>query len=147
MSKETKTIIGSGLAGPLLAIFLGQRGHSIHLFEKRSDLRVEKISAGRSINLALSHRGIRALKVAKVFDEIELNEQIKESLNKKPLYHKTILLKLLRIKQVPGAIPTFNLYVNFPQWFGPTQLGFIENRLRSLYDLVGCPIQFNLRRV
>ena len=71
MSKDAKTIIGSGLAGPLLAIFLGQRGYSIHLFEKRPDLRIEKTSVGRSINLALSHRGIRALKAAKVFDEIE----------------------------------------------------------------------------
>ena len=71
MHKDTKTIIGSGLAGPLLAIFLGQRGYPIHLFEKRPDLRIETMSVGRSINLALSHRGISALKVAKVFDEIE----------------------------------------------------------------------------
>ena len=71
MHKDTKTIIGSGLAGPLLATFLGQKGYPIHLFEKRPDLRIEKTSVGRSINLALSYRGIRALKVAKVFDEIE----------------------------------------------------------------------------
>jgi len=71
MAKETKTIIGSGLAGPLLAIYLGQRGYPVRLYEKRPDIRIEKISAGRSINLALSHRGISALKVANVFNEIK----------------------------------------------------------------------------
>ena len=71
MHKEIKTIIGSGLSGPLLAIFLSQRDYQVQLYEKRLDLRREKISAGRSINLALSHRGINALKSANVFDAIE----------------------------------------------------------------------------
>ena len=63
-----KTIIGSGLAGPLLAILLAKRGYSIDLFEKRADLRLESVSAGRSINLALSYRGIEALKSASIFE-------------------------------------------------------------------------------
>jgi len=71
MSDKTKTIIGSGLSGPLLAIFLSQRDYCVKLYEKRLDLRIEEISVGRSINLALSHRGIDALKAAKIFDEIE----------------------------------------------------------------------------
>ena len=71
MLKDKKIIIGSGLAGPLLAIFLGQRGYFIRLFEKRPDLRIETMSVGRSINLALSHRGINALKSANVFDAIK----------------------------------------------------------------------------
>ena len=71
MNAENKIIIGSGLAGPLLAIYLSQRGHTIDLYEKRSDLRIENISVGKSINLALSHRGIKALKSADVFDQIE----------------------------------------------------------------------------
>ncbi len=68
---KNKTIIGSGLAGPLLAILLAQRGYEIDLFEKRQDPRKADISAGRSINLALSHRGIKALKSTGVFSEIE----------------------------------------------------------------------------
>ncbi len=64
-------IIGSGLAGPLLAILLAQKGFKIDLFEKRDDFRKSKNSAGRSINLALSHRGIKALKKAKLFDMVE----------------------------------------------------------------------------
>ena len=71
MTTGNKIIIGSGLAGPLLAIYLSQRGHKVDLYEKRPDLRVENISAGRSINLALSHRGIKALKSANVFDKVE----------------------------------------------------------------------------
>ena len=71
MSSDNKIIIGSGLAGPLLAIYLSQRNHNVELYEKRSDLRVENISVGRSINLALSHRGIKALQAADVFDKIE----------------------------------------------------------------------------
>jgi len=66
-----KTIIGSGLTGPLLAIMLANRGYTVDLYEKRADLRKADISAGRSINLALSHRGIQALKSANVFNEIE----------------------------------------------------------------------------
>ena len=66
-----KIIIGSGLAGPLLAIYLSQRGYPVQLYEKRPDLRVENISVGRSINLALSHRGIKAIKSADIFDKIE----------------------------------------------------------------------------
>ena len=71
MDKEKKIIIGSGLAGPLLAIYLGQRNFSVELHEKRSDLRINNISAGKSINLALSHRGIEALKAADIFDKIK----------------------------------------------------------------------------
>ena len=66
-----KTIIGSGLTGPLLAIMLANRGYTVDLYEKRADLRKADISAGRSINLALSHRGIHALKSANIFNEIE----------------------------------------------------------------------------
>ena len=71
MDHNKKIIIGSGLAGPLLAICLSQRDYSVKLFEKRSDPRINDISAGRSINLALSHRGIKALKHADVFTEVE----------------------------------------------------------------------------
>jgi len=64
------TIIGSGLSGPLLAILLAELGYSVDLYEKRIDPRQESLSAGRSINLALSHRGIEALKSANVFEQI-----------------------------------------------------------------------------
>ena len=71
MSSDNKIIIGSGLTGPLLAIYLSQRGYEVDLYEKRPDLRIKNISVGRSINLALSHRGIKALRSADIFDKIE----------------------------------------------------------------------------
>jgi kynurenine 3-monooxygenase len=63
-------IIGCGLAGPLAAIYLARRGIAVDLYERRPDLRKVAISAGRSINLALSARGIHALDQAGVWDAI-----------------------------------------------------------------------------
>ena len=80
-------------------------------------------------------------------DSIELDDKIKNAFMRKPLYHKRNLLKLLKIKKNPSAIPSFTLYVNFPQWFGPSQLGFIENTLRKTYDFEGCPIRFTTQKV
>ncbi len=54
-------LIGSGLAGGLLAAYLGRRGHEVDLFERRADPREGNIVGGRSINLAISTRGIHAL--------------------------------------------------------------------------------------
>ncbi|MDQ3017802.1 MAG: FAD-dependent monooxygenase [Bacteroidota bacterium] len=54
-------ISGAGLCGTLLALQLAQRGHRITVIEKRGDLRHEAVAAGRSINLALSDRGLAAL--------------------------------------------------------------------------------------
>jgi kynurenine 3-monooxygenase len=65
------TIIGSGLAGSLMALMLANRGYKVVVFEKRPDMRLTEMSAGRSINLALSDRGIAALKRAGV-DELIL---------------------------------------------------------------------------
>jgi kynurenine 3-monooxygenase len=61
MKKEI-TIIGSGLVGSLLSIYLAKRGHKVKVYERRSDMRKEKMAAGRSINLALSDRGLLARK-------------------------------------------------------------------------------------
>ena len=55
-------IIGAGLAGSLLAIYLARRGFEIDVYEARGDMRHESVAAGRSINLALSDRGITALR-------------------------------------------------------------------------------------
>lgn len=65
------TLIGSGLAGPLLAIGLVQQGFSVRLYERRSDMRRVRTSAGRSINLALSTRGIYALRQAGLWPAIQ----------------------------------------------------------------------------
>src|SRR5436305_3445216 len=65
------TLVGSGLTGPLLAIELKKRGYGVRLYERRPDMRKVKISAGRSINLALSTRGIHALRAAGIWEEMQ----------------------------------------------------------------------------
>ncbi|MEO6610598.1 MAG: NAD(P)/FAD-dependent oxidoreductase [Chitinophagaceae bacterium] len=69
MKKEI-TIIGAGLVGSLLSIYLSRRGYKVKLFERRGDMRLEKMSAGRSINLALSDRGLLALEKVGLAAEI-----------------------------------------------------------------------------
>jgi len=64
------TIAGAGLAGALLAVLLGRRGYQVRLLESRPDMRKCQISAGRSINLALSSRGIHALRLAGLMDQV-----------------------------------------------------------------------------
>jgi len=58
------TLIGAGLGGALAAIFLARRGHEVTIYEQRPDLRRAALPAGRSINLALANRGLKALRAA-----------------------------------------------------------------------------------
>jgi kynurenine 3-monooxygenase len=67
---ETISLIGAGLTGPLLALGLRKRGFGVEIYERRPDIRRLRISAGRSINLALSTRGIHALTEAGLWDEM-----------------------------------------------------------------------------
>lgn len=64
------TIIGSGLVGSLWAIYLLKAGYKVKVFERRSDMRKANISAGKSINLAMSTRGWKALDTIGIGDEI-----------------------------------------------------------------------------
>ena len=75
MSKQKVIIIGAGLAGSLLSIYLSKRGIAVEIYESRGDMRKEKIAAGRSINLALSDRGIAALREVGM-DEYMLAEAV-----------------------------------------------------------------------
>jgi kynurenine 3-monooxygenase len=63
-------IIGAGLCGSLLALRLGQRGYNVTVMEKRPDLRKVDISAGRSINLAFSDRGNKAMKLVGLEEKV-----------------------------------------------------------------------------
>ena len=71
MQKKETLIIGAGLVGSLLAIYLSKRGHAVKVYERRKDMRKETITAGRSINLALSDRGIRALEETGIMESIK----------------------------------------------------------------------------
>src|SRR5258706_2144959 len=72
-NKQHIAIAGAGLVGSLLSIYLAKRGHQVSVFELRPDMRKQALDAGRSINLALSNRGLRAL------DEVGLTAEIKKA--------------------------------------------------------------------
>lgn len=71
MSKSV-TIVGAGLVGSLLSIYLAKRGYKVNVYERRGDMRKQSMIAGRSINLALSDRGWRGLK------GVNIEKQIRE---------------------------------------------------------------------
>ncbi len=72
MLKKNISILGGGLVGSLLSIYLAKKGHQINVFERRPDLRLANVDVGRSINMALSDRGWKAL------EEIGLAEELKK---------------------------------------------------------------------
>lgn len=69
-SDKTAIIIGAGLVGSLWAIFLTKAGYRVQVFERRPDMRLTNIAAGKSINLATSYRGWKALDLVGIGDEI-----------------------------------------------------------------------------
>lgn len=76
VKRETITLVGAGLAGSLLAVFLARRGFRVEVYEKRPDIRLESAGTGqagrtsRSINLAMSVRGLHALHQVGLKDEV-----------------------------------------------------------------------------
>lgn len=82
MPDHRVAIIGAGLAGSLLSIYLAKRGIEVDVYEARGDMRLEEVAAGRSINLALSDRGIAALREVGM-DEYMLAEAV-------PMYGRMI---------------------------------------------------------
>lgn len=69
--KRSVTILGAGLVGSVLAVLLRKRGYEVTVFERRTDMRKENAAAGRSINLAMSDRGWKALELAGLRAAIE----------------------------------------------------------------------------
>jgi len=68
--KKNAIIVGAGLVGSLWAIYLSKAGYRVSIYERRDDIRKTDISAGKSINLALSFRGWKALDAVGIGDEI-----------------------------------------------------------------------------
>src|SRR4051812_14988613 len=64
------TVVGAGLVGSLVSIYLAKKGYNVSVFERRPDMRTADIVAGRSINLALSDRGWRGLEGVGIAEEI-----------------------------------------------------------------------------
>jgi len=63
-------VVGAGLVGPLLSLFLARRGYTVRMLEGRSDPRVQRDSQGRSINLTLATRGWKALSALGLAEQV-----------------------------------------------------------------------------
>ncbi|MCC6816087.1 MAG: FAD-dependent monooxygenase [Saprospiraceae bacterium] len=70
LSNKKFSVVGAGLVGSLVALRLLQKGFQIEVYESREDMRLHPMSAGRSINLALSHRGLEALKLVGLEEQV-----------------------------------------------------------------------------
>jgi len=125
--KKDITIIGAGLVGSLLSIYLAKRGHKVSVYERRSDMRNEELSAGRSINLALSDRGLLAL------EKVGLSEEIKKI---------CILMHGRQIHNVDGSI-TFQPYGKEGQYINSVSRGELNKRLMSIAEEHSVEIYFN----
>ncbi|MBK8685227.1 MAG: NAD(P)-binding protein [Bacteroidetes bacterium] len=69
-NKQQVSILGAGLVGSLLAVLFQKRGYTVQIFERRSDMRLASMSAGKSINLAMSMRGWAGLQKAGLEEDI-----------------------------------------------------------------------------
>ena len=92
-TQKTASIIGSGLVGSLWAVYLSKAGYKVSTYDRRSDLRNVALSAGKSINLATSFRGWKAL------DTLGIGDQIREIAI--PMYSRTIHEQENRITTMP----------------------------------------------
>jgi kynurenine 3-monooxygenase len=128
MKKEV-VIIGAGLVGSLLSIYLSKRGYPVRIYERRGDMRKESMSAGRSINLAMSDRGLLAL------EKIGLADAIREI--SIPMLQRTI-------HHVDGTL-SYQPYGKEGQYINSVSRGTLNMKLMDLAEEHGVEIFFNHR--
>ncbi|MEZ2415917.1 FAD-dependent oxidoreductase [Muriicola sp. E247] len=125
-SPKNIAIVGSGLVGSLLAIYLRRLGHSITVFDRRPDIRTVEFS-GRSINLAMSDRGWNALK------EVSLEKEIKK-----------IAIPLdKRAMHVLGKPQYFQKYGKEGEAIWSISRGVLNRRMIDLAEEAGTKFKFN----
>lgn len=122
------TVIGSGLVGSLWAIYLAKAGYKVEIFERRPDMRLTKMSAGKSINLATSYRGWKAL------DEVGIGDEIRKIAI--PMFGRTI-------HNLDSTL-AFQPYGNEGQAIYSVSRGEINARLMSIAEeKLNSKIRFN----
>ena len=121
------TIIGAGLVGSLLSIFLTKKGYKVTIYERRPDMRLEQTSAGRSINLALSDRGIKAL------EQVGIMEAIRKICI--PMHGRLM-------HQINGD-NVYQAYGNEGQFINSVSRGELNKQLVTLAEQLGVQINFN----
>jgi kynurenine 3-monooxygenase len=127
MKQQHIAIVGAGLVGSLLSIFLKKRGYNVTVYERRPDSRLGGNYAGRSINLALSDRGIKALKEAGAMDMIQPIAI--------PMHGRTI-------HNADGSM-AYQPYGKEGQFINAVSRGDLNNQLMQLAEDQGVEIQFN----
>ena len=125
--KKNITIVGAGLVGSLLSIYLAKRGNKVSIYERRGDMRKEKMIAGRSINLALSDRGLLAL------DKVGLSEEIKQI---------AIPMHGRQIHNMDGSA-AFQPYGKEGQYINSVSRATLNMKLMDLAEQHGVEIHFN----
>lgn len=125
--KKNITIIGAGLVGSLLAIILSKRGYKVKIFERRGDMRNENIAAGRSINLALSDRGIKALEEVGIMSDIR----------------KICIPMNGRFIHNADGHSTFQPYGKEGQFINSVSRGELNKQLMTLAEAQGAEIYFH----
>ncbi|HAN66564.1 MAG TPA: kynurenine 3-monooxygenase [Chitinophagaceae bacterium] len=123
------TVIGAGLVGSLLSIYLSRRGYRVSIYERRPDMRKASISAGRSINLALSDRGIKALEEVGIMDDIR---PIAIPMHGRFMHH------------IDGT-HSYQPYGKEGQFINSVSRGELNRKLMDLAEKHGVDIHFNHR--
>ncbi len=119
-------IAGSGLVGSLLAIYLRKLGHTVTVFDRRPDIRTITFS-GRSINLAMSNRGWKALR------EVGLEEEIKR-----------IAIPLdKRAMHLPGQPLYYQKYGKEGEAIWSISRGVLNRRMIDLAEAAGVHFRFD----
>ena len=130
MKKEKQiAIVGAGLVGSLLSIYLSKRGYTISVFERRADMRKQTMDGGRSINLALSNRGIRAL------EEIGLADVIKQT---------AVRMHGRMMHDLQGKL-TFQPYGKQGQFINSVSRGDLNKALMTEAEKLGVEFHFEQR--
>jgi kynurenine 3-monooxygenase len=122
-------ITGAGLVGSLIALYLCRRGYKVTVLERRPDIRKNTLLAGRSINLALSNRGIRAL------EEVGLADAIKKI---------TIPMHGRMMHDVLGNL-TFQPYGKQGEYINSVSRSSLNVMLMNAAEEAGASLHFNQR--
>lgn len=119
--QKSAIIVGAGLVGSLWAVYLSKAGYKVTIYERRSDIRKAEISAGKSINLALSTRGWKAL------DAVHVGDQIREIAI--PMYGRTM-------HDVEGNL-TFQPYGKEGEAIFSVSRGGVNARMMDIAEEIG----------
>jgi kynurenine 3-monooxygenase len=128
-AKSHIAVVGAGLVGSLISIYLVKRGYKVTLLERRADMRKQDVGGGRSINLALSNRGIKAL------NEVGLADVIKK--NAIPMHGRMVHLT--------EGQPNLQPYGKEGQFINSISRSGLNMVLMDEAERLGVEIQFNSR--